>query len=202
MVKYVVFDNELVSLEWSTVLHDMRQDGVVFGVNEGHRTLTRQRYFWDCYLSKRCNNGNLAAYPSPFAPHIRSGRIDHAIDFGNPESVMDWLRSRGLHPSRPAGSGSNWEPWHIEVDAVALRAYHRLHTRDLYDTLPRHVEFAVRRLFMHRNTAKDQARTGHGPKYHKAVKWRAFWRHRVEELYRRSQKERTRRILRKVLHDN
>jgi len=200
-VRYVIFDGELVSREWSYVLHDMRKDGVSFWINEGHRTIARQQYFWNCYVCQCCNNGNLAARPTPWAPHIRIGSINHAIDFSNPEAVMAWLRRKGLNPTRPAGAGtSRWEPWHIEVSAAALQAYARRHPRtDIYDTLPRHIEFAVRRLFMHRNQAIDEAKTGKGKKYRKAVKWRNFWRKRLEAMLRRAKKARTKRIIRQAL---
>jgi LAS superfamily LD-carboxypeptidase LdcB len=29
----------------------------------GFRTYARQQYFWHCYQTKSCNNGNIAAYP-------------------------------------------------------------------------------------------------------------------------------------------
>ena len=120
MVKYLSFDNELVSVEWHCVLTDMRHDGVVFNVREGHRTFARQWYFWRLYKSGR---GNLAAFPSPIAPHIRTGRIDHAIDFGNDWAVFNWLRSKSLNPRRTVTG----ESWHIEVSAADLRAYFKRH---------------------------------------------------------------------------
>jgi hypothetical protein len=120
MVKYVSIDNEKVSIEWFTVLRDMRSDGVAFNVNEGHRTMARQWYFWNLYRSGR---GNLAAFPSPFAPHIRTGRIDHAIDFRNDRDVFAWLQRKGLKPRRTVVG----ESWHIEVPAEELRRYFRAH---------------------------------------------------------------------------
>lgn len=201
MVKYSIFDGELVSLPWRYVLEDMRKAGVSFLVNEGHRTLARQRWFYNCMLSKLCNNGNLAAYPSPNAPHIRSRRINHAVDFANPESVMKYLLSKGLSPTRPAGAGTpRWEPWHIEVPARELRNYVNKHPRtDIYDTLPKHIEVAVRRLFMHRNQAIDEAKSGKGKKYRKAVRWRNFWRKRLEGMLKRSKNAKNRRIIRHAL---
>lgn len=122
-VTYNRIDGELVSREWFTVLTDMRRDGVGFNVNEGHRTMARQQYFWNCYRTGACNGGNLAARPSPFAPHIRTGRIDHAIDFSNDGPVFSWLARKGLRPSRPVRG----ESWHIEVSASALVAYSKAH---------------------------------------------------------------------------
>jgi LAS superfamily LD-carboxypeptidase LdcB len=40
-----------------------RTAGVRLTISSAFRTLERQRYFWNCYQTKRCNNGNLAARP-------------------------------------------------------------------------------------------------------------------------------------------
>ena len=112
-VRYLPIDNEVVSAEWYAVLRDMRKDGVVFNVNEGKRTMARQWYFYNLYLSGR---GNLAAYPSANAPHIREGRLDHAIDFSNDAAVFSWLWRKGLRPVRNVRG----ESWHIEVPASLL----------------------------------------------------------------------------------
>ena len=118
MPRYLPIDGELVSAEWHRVLTDMRADGVHFRVNEGHRTFARQ---WELYRLYRSGRGNLAAYPSPWAPHIRTGRIDHAIDFSNDAAVFAWLASHGLQPRRTVRG----ESWHIEVTAARLSAYDR-----------------------------------------------------------------------------
>lgn len=117
IVTYLPIDGELVSKEWRAILLDMRADGVSFRVNEGHRTMARQWYFWRLY---RSGAGNLAACPSPFAPHIRTGRIDHAIDFSNDTAVFAWLQNKGLNPRRTVRG----ESWHIEITASELRAYY------------------------------------------------------------------------------
>jgi len=118
-VTYLAIDGERVSKEWHSVLIDMRKD-VSFNVNEGKRTMARQWYFWRLYRSGR---GNVAAYPSPIAPHIRVGRIDHAIDFSNDGPVFAWLSAKGLKPIRTVRG----ESWHIEILAKQLRAYYKLH---------------------------------------------------------------------------
>jgi hypothetical protein len=122
-VTYKLIDNELVSQEWYIVLMDMRRAGVCFHVNEGKRTMARQQYFWNCYQTGSCNGGHVAARPSPFAPHIREGRIDHAIDFSNDPAVFRWLQNNGLHPVRTVSG----ESWHIECPASALRGYAKTH---------------------------------------------------------------------------
>jgi hypothetical protein len=199
-VKYVPFDGELVSMPWAIVLGKMRADGVSFSVSEGHRTMARQQFFWNCWVCKCCNNGNLAAFPSHTAPHIKTGHIDHAVDFGGDLiGVLRWLERHGLKPRRTAGAGtSNWEPWHFEVDTGALRVFANRHGPDKWDTLPKHVEAAVRKLIFHRHGAK--ATKGKKPKqYRKHVRWRKFWRKRVEGMLRRSRKPSTRRLLRQAL---
>jgi len=40
-----------------------RAAGVSLSINSGFRTYARQQYFWHCYQTKSCNNGNVAAYP-------------------------------------------------------------------------------------------------------------------------------------------
>jgi len=39
------------------------KDGVLLKIASGFRTLARQTYFWNCYQTKKCNGGNLAAHP-------------------------------------------------------------------------------------------------------------------------------------------
>lgn len=203
-MKYTIFDGELVSLPWATVCRDMRADGVWFNVNEGHRTMARQWYFWNCYQTKRCNNGNIAAYPSAFAPHIRTGRPDHAMDFSNDPAVFAWLSRKGLRPVRTVRwpSGAVRESWHIEVSLLALLSYYHAHNHDKWDTLPKHVEHAVRKLFYHRRQAIEEAKPengGKGPQYRRHVKWRNWWRRRVEGMLRRARRDRTKRLLRLAL---
>jgi hypothetical protein len=214
MVKYVLFDGELVSAEWAVVLRDMRADRVAFSLNEGHRTIERQTFFYNCMRCCCCNNCNLAAFPSPFAPHIRTGRIDHAIDFSNPEGVLHWLEAVGLKPTRPAGAGtSRWENWHIEVDAAALRAYAAKHGKTIFDELPHHVARAVRRLISRRHTVRDLINSRDSidskadphrweefdARVDKAIRKRSRSRRKLVRMLGRANKQRTRRILRQVL---
>lgn len=117
-VHYRLIDGEYVSDEWFTVLSAMRRDGVQFHVNEGHRTMARQAFFYAGWLSRRPGFA-LAAFPSPTAPHIRTGRIDHAIDFNGASAAIAWCRRHGLS-ARLTVPG---ESWHVEVPANQLRAY-------------------------------------------------------------------------------
>lgn len=171
-VTYLPIDGEMVSKEWHAVLTDMRHDGVVFNVNEGHRTLARQTYFWNLYRSGR---GNLAAFPSPYAPHIRTGRIDHAIDFSNDAQVMRWLQQHGLKPARTVRG----ESWHIEVSADNLRTYYTRHHNPLA-ALSKRGQEAARALLYHRRGMAKEKPSGMGPKFKTHLRWARWYKARLQ----------------------
>jgi hypothetical protein len=113
------FQGKRVSAEWKVVLEAAVDDGVSFRLNSGQRTFAEQAALYRLYQSGR---GNLAAVPAHNAPHIRTGRQDHAIDVdtyaGDGIAALSrWLRKQGatlrltVMPS---------EPWHGELDAADL----------------------------------------------------------------------------------
>ncbi len=120
-------DRELVSKVWSVVLHDMYADGVRSNVNEGKRTIARQQDLVDDLGLWSPSNPTGAARPSTTAPHIREGRFDHAIDFGNDWAAFAWLLENGLQPRRTVPG----ESWHIECPASLLLAYFRERTQPM-----------------------------------------------------------------------
>jgi hypothetical protein len=216
-----LFRGELCSRPWAVVLRDMEADGVSFSVNELRRSLSRQIFFWNCGPNGCCccNNCNLAARPSPFAPHIRKGRPDHAADFDtlshNINDVLGWLAKKGLKPTRPAGLGTiRWEPWHIEISLIALLLYYRQNKGDKFDRLPKHVEIVVRRFITARQNVRtriedrDRIDSKREPNKWKArdqlvdeaVEIRAKRRRRVERMLKRAKRAKTKRILREVLN--
>jgi hypothetical protein len=77
--------------------------------------LVRQKGVWSP------TNRTGAARPSPTAPHIRVGRIDHAIDVrftdGGEARLQRWLERQGVRVRNPVPG----EPWHMEVAAEDLR---------------------------------------------------------------------------------
>ncbi|MBK7861434.1 MAG: D-alanyl-D-alanine carboxypeptidase family protein [Archangiaceae bacterium] len=90
--------------------------GVSLVVNSGFRTMAQQRYLYHCYLTKRCNGGNLAARPG-YSNH--QGGI--AFDISTRRArVYTWLkrhaRAYGFVRTVPS------EPWHWEYRAGARRA--------------------------------------------------------------------------------
>lgn len=129
-VQYRPFDSELVSVEWLTFLVEARRDGVPFRVNEGHRTWARQEYFYNGW-KRRIPGFNLAAKPSHNAPHIRTGRIDHALDIenstGGAERLIAYGARNGVTITRPVRG----ESWHGEASADDLTRFHERHSDPL-----------------------------------------------------------------------
>lgn len=112
------FDARRVSDEWAIVLTAARADGVRFRLNSGQRTFAEQDALRKLYLAGR---GPLAAKPSHDAPHIRTGRPDHALDVDM--YVGDGVRGLARWLQR-AGASVAWtvpgEGWHIETPRADL----------------------------------------------------------------------------------
>lgn len=114
-------DHEEVSYPWFWLLHDLYyEDHVDFNVNEGHRTMERQAELVREKGVWSSSNPTGAARPSPSAPHIRTGRVDHACDFDNAVGVMVAAGERGVTLRQTI---MPFEPWHLEADAAELVAY-------------------------------------------------------------------------------
>ena len=113
-------DREQVSRQWYVLLHDL---GDVGNVNEGHRTFTRQLQLVRLQGVLSLRNPHGAALPSPFAPHIRTGRPDHAIDVDNSQAYIDAARRRGVTLTRTVST----EAWHLEANPSQLAAYYAKH---------------------------------------------------------------------------
>jgi hypothetical protein len=209
MPKYTVHDGELVSLPWKTALVHMERRSGPNNVNEGKRTIARQTYFWNCYQCQCCNNGNLAARPSPVAPHIRVGRLDHAIDFADGARAEQDLKALGINAWRTVPG----EAWHVEVDADNLKAFHEEHAADKWDALPAHIELAVRGFIAARHNVRSMIRDRdkidskaqpeewmkRDRKVADAVRKRGKKRARVERMLERTRKESTKRLLGEAL---
>lgn len=107
----MTFQGKRVSAQWHAVLTEATRH-VRFRLNSGQRTMAEQRELYRLYKSGR---GNLAAFPSPVAPHIRVGREDHAIDVdaldGGETRLQRWLEQQGARMSNPVRG----EAWHMEI---------------------------------------------------------------------------------------
>jgi hypothetical protein len=101
--------NSRMSAIYLRLAQDAIAEGITPSANEGYRTMARQEYFYNCYVTKACNDGNLAARP---------GRSNHqagvAVDW-RPETY-NWLSSNGnaqKYGLRVCGCN---EQWHYSPD--------------------------------------------------------------------------------------
>jgi hypothetical protein len=121
-VTYRPFRGKSLSAEWLVVLTAAAKEGVNFTLNSGHRTMAEQQDLVNKQGLFGPNNPHGAAFPSAIAPHIRVGRIDHALDVdaadGSAQRLAAWLRAKGAHPAFTIAT----EPWHIELPAADLRS--------------------------------------------------------------------------------
>jgi len=97
--------------------------GVTLKIDSGFRTLARQQYFWNCYKSKKCNDGNLAAWPGT-SNHGKGIALDLNTDCGRQSGstppvlcttqspVYKWLRAHANDYGFKRGV--EVEPWHWE----------------------------------------------------------------------------------------
>lgn len=114
------FRGKRVSTYWKTILDAADRAGVDFYLTSGQRTLAEQ---WALYRNPPAGTP-IVAFPSPTAPHVRTGRQDHALDQGG--GLAAWLRKQGVRVTFPV----NGETWHLEVPASDLRRlYLRLKNR-------------------------------------------------------------------------
>ncbi len=169
------FDGKRVSAQWYAVLTAARHDGVDFRLNSGRRTLAEQAYLYN-------HQPPLAAFPNPRAPHIRTGRIDHAIDVqssdGGAQRLAHWMRRHGL----PANFTVRGEPWHIESTAKALRGFTK--RDDPLRVLSRRHRKAAERLLFHRRVMRLEEKTGKGPRYKAHQRHAQSWKATVEAYMR------------------
>lgn len=110
------FQGKRVSRAWRTVLTEADRH-IDFQLNSGRRTMREQWALWRAY---RAGRGNLAAFPSPFAPHIRKGFPNHALDVDSwndgENKLQRWLRRHGA----PATNTVVGEAWHLEAPLRGL----------------------------------------------------------------------------------
>lgn len=122
-VKYARFHGKRVSKKWYVVLKHMEHAGVVFALNSGHRSMLEQTKMFR--QNMHLVGGRwvprpgkpLTAFPSPTAPHVRTGRADHALDLTGVPAVARHLR--GVHHCTPTFPVPG-EFWHLELPSDQL----------------------------------------------------------------------------------
>jgi hypothetical protein len=88
-----------------------REDGVTLLITSGFRTYERQVYFWNCYQTGNCNNGNIAAQPGT-SNHGNGKALDlNAASTSSPQYV--WLTQHAAEFGFERTVSS--EPWHWEL---------------------------------------------------------------------------------------
>ena len=88
----VKIDGNPVVVETAEKYYKMKyaaeNDRVNLSINSGFRTYEEQEYFYNCYLTKSCNNGNLAMPPG-YSNHENGLALD--INYHGPN--YEWLSS-------------------------------------------------------------------------------------------------------------
>ncbi|MBL8957537.1 MAG: M15 family metallopeptidase [Myxococcaceae bacterium] len=90
--------------------------GVSLVVNSGFRTMAQQRYLYNCYKTKRCNNGNLAARPG-YSNHQSAIALDIST---RQAKVYRWLKNNARRYGYVRTVPS--EPWHWEYRGATRNA--------------------------------------------------------------------------------
>jgi LAS superfamily LD-carboxypeptidase LdcB len=110
-ISVVSIDGRMVELQTATAYWAMQEaaaaDGVELPIYSAFRTLDDQEYFYNCYKTCSCNSCVRAARPG-YSNH-QSGR---AIDFGQWDGAIDWLRENGR--THRFYNTIRKEPWHWE----------------------------------------------------------------------------------------
>lgn len=115
-------DHEKVSNQWYVLLYNINKYSKgSWIVTEGHRTMARQAELVAEKGVWSPSNPHGAAVPSPRAPHIRTGRPDHAIDVApGADFLIAAAKRRGVTLTRTVPG----EPWHLEANAAQLKRYY------------------------------------------------------------------------------
>jgi hypothetical protein len=115
-VKYIL-DTRLTNAQYTICTEAIRRDIIEpEDLNENKRTMAEQWHFWR-------NQPPLAAFPSPRAPHIKSGKVNQAMD-GNTHNgairrLADFYRSLDISVAFNVPG----ESWHMDV--LSSRAVRR-----------------------------------------------------------------------------
>ena len=138
MPQYLPFDGKPVSRAWHSFLTAARRAGVEFQLNSGHRTMAEQQALFTQNMIRPGvpkPGRPMTAVPNANAPHIREGRVDHAIDVndedlfagikGGADRLVRWGALHGVMLRRTVAS----EAWHLESTAAELKRFYRREKR-------------------------------------------------------------------------
>ncbi|CAF0953362.1 unnamed protein product [Didymodactylos carnosus] len=105
------------------------RDGVAIKISSGFRVLARQQYFYDCYITQQCNDGNFAAVPGT-SNHGTGIALDLNTNCGKQtdekppaecqtSDVYQWLYENGHNYGFVRTVKS--EPWHWEYRGIGVQ---------------------------------------------------------------------------------
>jgi hypothetical protein len=101
-----ILDTRLSNAHYVLCAEAIRRDVIEpEDLNEGRRTMPEQWHFWR-------NQPPPAAFPSPFAPHIKRGQPNHAIDAD--DGPVDRLAAFYSGQGVPVAFNVGGEPWHMD----------------------------------------------------------------------------------------
>jgi hypothetical protein len=118
-IRTVMVGGKRVERNTACALLDMfraaQTSGVRLQLNSGFRTHKEQQYFWNCYQTQSCNDGNLAARPG-YSNHQHGIAVDLATNDGRYDWLADYADTHGFVRTVPS------EPWHWEYRPGSQRA--------------------------------------------------------------------------------
>ena len=100
--------NSRMSAIYAKLAQDAIADHITVSAAEGFRTMARQTYFWNCYQTRSCNDGNKAAPPG-----TSNHQMGVAVDWS--PQVYNWL-STGHARDYGIQKCTCGESWHYSPD--------------------------------------------------------------------------------------
>lgn len=99
--------NSTISEQFLVMYNAALEAGVTLTATESFRTMERQEYFYNCFVTQTCNDGNRAA-----APGYSNHQMGLAIDFELTPAIRNFLETSPANflQARVAG-----EPWHYSL---------------------------------------------------------------------------------------
>jgi hypothetical protein len=127
-VKLHPYSGTRVSTQWLAVLRAADHNKVGFSLNSGARTIAEQERLIKLKGCWSWQNTDGAACPADRSRHVISWRTGpaHALDVstigGGEQRLQSWINShKGVRARGRATNTVAGEPWHLELNRLALR---------------------------------------------------------------------------------
>lgn len=110
-----IFQGKRVSTPWGIILRAAARDGILFRLNSGQRSMADQaRLVREQGVYNSVSNPHGAAVPNPFAPHIKAGHKNHAVDIDSWNNGENRLQTWAAHKGLTLTNNVSTEPWHLD----------------------------------------------------------------------------------------